>query len=445
MPRLPFFYGWIVIAVAFITMAIAITARTSFSIFYPEILDEFGWSRGVTAGAYSTGFIASIMLLPVVGLMMERFGPRIVIPLGAIMVAGGFVLMTTVNDPISLYVAMGLLIINGSMSMSYIVHSMFIPKWFVRNRGLAIGLAFSGVGVGAILLLPLIQATIASAGWRTTCFYIAVVIVAVIVPLNILFQRAAPEDIGLVADGGERRPAGSEGDDGQRSVRREVILNRAWAETDWTVAKAAMTLRFWAMFLAFFCALFVWYGIQAHQTKFLIDRGFPPGFAAAALGLVALCGIVGQVGIGALSDRIGRELAWTVSLAGFGAASIFMLLLLRDPRIEFVYLAIASQGFLGYGMSAIFGAISTEIFSGRRAASILAVLGIGGNLGGGAGAWVMGALHDVYGSYEAGLWMCWAVSILSMLCIWVAAPGRIRKMVKFSRRPRAQIGMRRVS
>ena len=432
--RRRFYYGWIVVAIAFVTMAIAVTARTSFSLLYPEILSEFGWSRGVTAGAYSIGFVASIALLPLVGLLMERLGPRLVIPIGALMVAGGFYLMAFITDPVGLYIAMGFLIVNGSMSMSYIVHSMFLPNWFVRNRGLAVGIAFAGVGVGAIVLLPVIQNIIDNEGWREACLKIAVVTVIVIIPLNIIFQRASPKPMGLLPDGDEP--------DGDRTVvaepkqRREVILNRAWADTQWTIAKAAMTLRFWAMFFAFFGALFVWYALQAHQTKFLIDHGFDAQFAATVLGLVAFFGIFGQIGVGALSDRIGRELAWTVSLFGFGATSIIMLLIIEAPSVLLVYLAMATQGLLGYGMAAIFGAVSTEIFSGPRAASILAVMGLGGNLGGGAGAWVMGAVHDATGSYEGGLWICWAMSILSMLLIWVASPGRIRRMTSVHKRER---------
>ena len=80
---------------------------------------------------------------------ISKRSTEFVIPLGAALVSGGFAMMSYINDPIGLYVAMGLLIVNGSMSMSYIVHSMFLPNWFVRNRGLAFGIAFSGVGVGA--------------------------------------------------------------------------------------------------------------------------------------------------------------------------------------------------------------------------------------------------------------------------------------------------------
>jgi len=401
-------------------MAVAISARTSFSLLYPEMLDEFGWSRGLTAGAYSLGFIASVAMMPIVGFMMERTGPRVVIPLGALMVAGGFVMLRLIQDPIALYVAMGILIVNGSMAMSYIVHSMFLPNWFVKNRGFAVGLAFSGVGVGALVLLPAFQQLIASEGWRDACIYMAIAVAATIIPLNILFQRNAPQDIGLLPDGAEHGRVAKNASRGPR------VLDRTWAARDWTIGSALSTVRFWAMFIAFFGGLFVWYGLQAHQTKYLIDNGFSASFAATALGITAFLGIFGTTAIGAFSDRFGRELAWTLAMAGFGASSVFMVMIGRNPSIELVYLALAGQGLLGYGMSALFGAITAELFAGPRIASILSIMGLGGNLGGGAGAWALGAIYDATGSYEWGFWLCWAIAILSSICVWIAAPGRVR-------------------
>src|SRR5215467_10280450 len=80
--RLPFFYGWIVVAVTFVTMAIGVNARTAFSLFYPPILSEFGWERGVTAGAFSFGFVVSGAVSPLIGRLMDRAGPRAVMELG---------------------------------------------------------------------------------------------------------------------------------------------------------------------------------------------------------------------------------------------------------------------------------------------------------------------------------------------------------------------------
>lgn len=424
------FYGWIVVAVAFITMAVAITARTSFSLLFPEILAEFGWSSGLTAGAYSIGFIISMAMLPIVGILMERIGPRFVVPLGALMVAGGFVMMTVITDPIGLYIAVGVLIVNGSMGMSYIVHSMFLPNWFVRNRGLAVGIAFSGVGVGSLVLLPLFQNIIATSGWRAACFQMAIIVCIAIIPINLLLQRRSPEDMGLQPDGDNAPPPQS----GAHKKDAHLIRDYAWANTSWSISNAMLTWRFWALFIAFFCALFNWYGLQAHQTKFLIDKGFTPGFAATALGMAAFFGIFGQIGMGALSDRVGRELAWTFSLSGFGVASVLMVLISKNPTTELVYLAMAAQGLFGYGMASLFGAISAEIFAGPRAASILSVLGLGGNIGAGVGAFALGAVYDTYGSYEVGFWMCWALSIMSIACMWIAAPGRIRVVAGEARR-----------
>jgi len=243
-----------------------------------------------------------------------------------------------------------------------------------------------------------------------------------------------PEDMGLLPDG----DAAPDGRAGARSSGDELILDHAWANTEWTVMRALATVRFWAMFFAMFGGLFCWYALQAHQTKFLIDRGFDPVFAATMLGLVAVFGIFGGIGIGALSDRIGRELAWTLSMAGFGVTAVLFVLIIKSPSVDLVYLAVAAQGLFGYGMSAVFGAVISEVFAGRRVASILAFMALGGNLGGGAGPWVLGVSYDLYGSYETGFWICWGISILSIVCIWIVSPGRIRMVAGEARQRRVR-------
>jgi len=90
--RLPFFYGWVVVAVTFVTMGIGVNARTAFSLFYPPILSEFGWERGVTAGAFSFGFVVSAVISPLIGRLMDRAGPRAVMELGIALMGGGLLL-----------------------------------------------------------------------------------------------------------------------------------------------------------------------------------------------------------------------------------------------------------------------------------------------------------------------------------------------------------------
>jgi MFS family permease len=95
------------------------------------------------------------------------------------------------------------------------------------------------------------------------------------------------------------------------------------------------------------------------------------------------------------------------------------------------------QGLLGYGLSAVFGSAITEVFAGPRLASIFAMISLGGNIGAAAGAWAMGALYDIEGDYRTGFKLCVALSLISILCIWAAAPRRVRLVERQARRRRS--------
>ena len=148
--RLPIYYGWVVVAVVFVTMGVGVNARTAFSLLFPPILAEFGWERGVTAGAFSFGFLVSAALSPSLGRLMDRRGPRVVIELGVLLIGAGLLLATLVTRPWHLYATLGVMVGGGSVCLGYTGQSLFLPNWFVRRRGLAMSLAFSGVGVGSI-------------------------------------------------------------------------------------------------------------------------------------------------------------------------------------------------------------------------------------------------------------------------------------------------------
>ena len=166
MRRLPFYYGWIIVAVTFITMGIGVNARTSFSLFFSPIVDEFGWDRGITAGAFSVGFLVSALLSPLMGKLMDRSGPRTVMELGVVLMGAGLLLAPLTTQPWHLYVTIGCLVGAGSICLGYSGQSLFLPNWFVRRRGLAVGLAFAGVGIGSIIILPWVQFLIDRSGWR---------------------------------------------------------------------------------------------------------------------------------------------------------------------------------------------------------------------------------------------------------------------------------------
>lgn len=419
--RFPFYYGWAVVGVAFVTLAVAVNTRTTFSLLFPPILAEFGWERGTTAAAFSCGFLAAIVYAPFVGTFMHQYGPRVVVPVGALLVSSGMVAITFVTQPWQLYLAFGVLVGGASTAISYLGHSVFLPFWFVRRRGLALGVAFSGVGVGSIVLFPWIQSLIDEAGWREACWVVAGVLLAVVLPLNLFLQRRRPEDLGLAPDGDAA--AGS-----PHAVRRpaDYVVDRDWAATDWTLGRALRTARFWWLGVSFFSCLFAWYAIQVHQTKYLIDAGFSPETAAFALGLVGFTACGGQIVLGLLSDRIGREWVWTISMLGFVLCYVILLSMPERPVHALLYAMVAAQGMLGYGTVSVFGAIPAEIFQGRQYGRIYGSLTIFGSLGGGSGPFVTGIIFDSTGSYTAAFWIALLFACVSIAAMWQAGPRKVR-------------------
>src|SRR5258705_6574556 len=198
--RLPFFYGWLIVAVIFVTMAMGVKARPAFSLFFPPIIGEFGWERGVTAGAFSFGFVVSGIMSPLIGRLMDRYGPRAVMELGVALMGSGLLLAPLTTQPWHLYLTIGVLVGAGSVCLGYSGQSLFLPNWFIRRRGLAIGLAFAGVGIGSVTLLPWVQLMIEQTGSRTACTAMGIIVLVVVAPLQLVVQKR-PEAIGLEPDG----------------------------------------------------------------------------------------------------------------------------------------------------------------------------------------------------------------------------------------------------
>jgi MFS family permease len=222
-------------------MGIGVNARTVFSLLFPPILDEFAWPRGLTAGAFSFGFLASAVLGPVLGRLIDRRGPRSVMLLGVAMVGAGLGLAPLVTAPWHLYMTLGVLVAGGTVCLGYTGHALFLANWFVRRRGLAIGIAFSGVGVGSIVILPWMQRLIVGTGWRTACLAMAALVVVVLAPLNFPTRRR-PEDMGR--PDGDRAPRPSRG--GRHPLTSSTTPGRRSIDVD-----ARCAPRFWWVAIGF--------------------------------------------------------------------------------------------------------------------------------------------------------------------------------------------------
>jgi MFS family permease len=300
----------IIVIVTFVTMAIGVNARTSFSLFFPPIIDEFGWERGVTAGAFSFGFLVSGAVSPLIGRMMDRFGPRAVMELGVALMAGGLLLAPLTTQPWHLYLTIGVMVGSGSVCLGYSGQSLFLPNWFNRRRGLAMGLAFAGVGIGSITLLPWAQHMIEQTGWRTACTAIGIVVLVVLAPINLLLRKR-PEDIGL-------RPDGDAAPSASAKPVSYIVDHVGPASTGPWAARFAPQGSGGSR-SGYFCGLYIWYAVQVHQTKYLLDMASVRASRSGPWARSA-CSVFPARSCSTSLDRLGREWIWTASCMGFVSA-----------------------------------------------------------------------------------------------------------------------------
>ena len=410
--RLQQYYPWVVVGVCFVSVAGAFGTRAAFALFFVAVIEEFQWSRGLSAGALTLGSVAWTVAAPLVGYFLDRYGPRVVFPVGALLMASGFVVTSMAQTVVQFYVGMGLLVGLGFAALPMTAQATVISNWFIRKRGVAMGIAASGIGVGILLVVPATQLLISEAGWRVAYLVLALGIVVTIVPLNAIFQRRRPQDIGLLPD---FSVAGTRSGPGGRHTD---------PPDDCTLGQALGSLRFWLLACAVFIGALPLHMVLVHQVVAMVDLGFSKTMSASMLGLTGFFTIFSMIGMGQLSDRINRERAYTLgSLCLVGA--VLVLLLLEGP----------SQGWLAYSFPPLFAVgfssrqslyptIAADLFHGRHFGSIVGVIGLFIGAGAGVGPWLGGYLYDLSGDYDSAFVGAIILALVSIGLIWGAAPRK---------------------
>lgn len=437
---IPIYYGWIVVAACFVVIAVVSPLMASFSIFYVAVLEEFSWGRGSTAIALSIHLVLLGLASPFAGGLIDKYGPRRVMPIGAIITACALLWLSRSTAKWDFYVAFGVVAAAGSSLLHIVPMTTVISNWFIRNRGTAIGIVTAGSGAGQLVLMPLLQYLISTMGWRRA--YLVLGIVTLIIPPTLiwLFVHSRPEDRGLTADLEMRRRRkrrevevvveadGKVLDRKKGFVRKGevVILDKEWAETDWTVGKAVRSFRFWALTLVMAMFAVGFFLISVQLVAYLEDKGYSPIMAASVVGLQGLLNVGGKFMGGLLSDRIGREKTLTLSIAIF-VASIVLLNLGGFFVSAIVIYAFAILYGVGYGVALpALMASAADLFQGKHFGSILGIIILGGFTGGALGTWLGGFFFDLTGAYRVNFLMAAVVMFISAALIWKARPGRVR-------------------
>ncbi|MEC7572208.1 MAG: MFS transporter, partial [Pseudomonadota bacterium] len=206
------------------------------------------------------------------------------------------------------------------------------------------------------------------------------------------------------------------------------VVDPAWVAVAWTLWRAMGTARFGWLALANFMGLIAYYTILVHQTRFLIDVGFDGETAALALGLVGTFGVASLMGLGALSDRWGREVVWTIAMAGYVMCYGLSLALEAAPSWALMAAMVIAQGLIGQGMATCFASMPADLFQGPNFGKIFGVLSLAATSGGAAGPWLAGALYDNFGSYQPAFAFCVGAALMAIFCGWMAAPRRVRRV-----------------
>jgi sugar phosphate permease len=383
------YWGWYVVLGAFLIQGISYSARYSFGVFVKPMALDNQWSRSVI----STGISLMILAYGVGGIfagrLVDRIAPRWIITAGATLMALGVMLTALVSSPWQYYLCYGVLGGLGSSCLGVVVCNSSVGKWFIRKRGLAIGISTIGIGVGTMAMAPLAGHMVSVYGWQAGFVMTGVAVLLVGVVLSQwLMGRTRPEDYGLRPDGSETR--GGEGEAGPALAggpRVPPSLKSVLADP-----------RFWIMAVCYSLAVMAEMSSLIHQVAYAQDLKIDRLAAASALGVVGMASIGGRFFFGWLSDRLGD--AKYAACSGFAllAAGTVLLLLTDSVPLLFAYAVVFGFGYgslsttLPYLVADRFG-----LYVMGSAYGMLTFFATG--IGGSAGPLIAGYIYDLTGSY----------------------------------------------
>lgn len=382
------FYGyWIIAACCLFCLVSTGCALASFGFFIKPLETDFGWGRAEIMAAFTVVLLFMAITSPLFGRLVERYAARIVISLSAVVESIGFIILSQMDSLWHYY--MGYAIVGiGLTGAAQVTTTYVVSQWFVRKRGMAIGIMSTGLGLAGIVYTPLVGLSlIPNLGWSSTYLILAMSIAVLIVPLSIFLIRSKPADIGLYPDGVSSTPL-------------TYIEESTTSTSNGLTTKAAIaTPTFWLIALAFLMHS-THLGVAQSQTPHLTDLGFPVSVPTTSFVLLAVTSVLGQFFYGWLCDRIAPKYATIISLSITAVAIIIFMIINGDSAEIIIWIYGALFGFGASGWLPTMSMLTSTTFGMVSYGTIFGLLGFFQSLGAGAGPLIAGAFFDVMGSFR---------------------------------------------
>jgi sugar phosphate permease len=426
--RLPFFYGWLILAGSFISLGLTYSAMYAFSVFYAALLAEFGWARGDAAGVFSLFIVVGGIGALAAGALSDRFGPGRVIAAGGTVLAMGLLICSRLTELWQFYLSYGVVVALGVSTAGWTACVTMINRWFSVRLGLALGIASAGIGGGIMVVVPLVQILINNFGWRIAFVWFAGIVFLGLLLMGLIVLRGNPEDLGQQVDGVRSAAVGPMRAGKPHTKRVIEVADPEWAGREWTVGTAAKTTRLWLLVGVKILGGIATQMLFVHQVVYLVDGGYDSVLAASIVGLIGLLSAPAKIFWGWAADNIGREMTYTLGCASMVLAVGLLALTQVTSSLGMLYLY-ALFFAMGYGVSApLWPIVTFDLFAGRNFGSVYGFISLFSGWGSAMGVWLGGYVFDLTGSYAVAFEVAVVGTVISAGALWVVAPRKVRRV-----------------
>ena len=384
------FYGWFVVAAAFAVLFFAYGLQFSYGVFIIGLSAELGWTRAQTALPYSIYAFAYAVLSAATGRATDRFGPRPVITIGAVLMGIGWGASALVREPWHLTLTLGVVAALG-MSVVWVPCNATVARWFTRRRGTAVAIASAGASLGNLIVPAVAAVLIMLWNWRLALATISIAS-AVLMLVAARFMVRDPEAMGLWPDGGAAAPAAE-------AVSGLTLAQVRWMASFWLII---------AIYLITWIPVFVPF---VHAAAFAKDLGLGQIAAASVLSVIGVGGIVGRLSSGVVSDRFGRLPSL---LAVFALQAVSFVLFAFAQGLATLWLAALIYGFAYGGSVTLLPALCSDLYGRAHVATIVGMIFAIAAAPAAIGPYVAGWMYDVTQGYGAAFLSSAGLNLLAL-------------------------------